>query len=105
MNLAQVLERLHELLNPEKVAFIADKFGISTENSLGIYHKNLKLLTKEIGRDTGLGIELFETGIYEARILCSKICKPTNVTEKMMDSWVTYFDTWGICDSFCMGLF
>jgi len=36
MNLVQVLERLHELSNPEKVAFKAKKFGISTENSLRI---------------------------------------------------------------------
>lgn len=105
MNLTQVLERLHKLSNPEKVIFKAEKFGISTENSLGIYHKNLKLLAKEIGLDTDLGIQLFETGIYEARILCSKISKPTAITEEMMDSWVECFDTWEICDSFCMSLF
>ena len=105
MNLVQVLERLHELSNPEKVAFKAKKFGISTENSLGIYHKDLKLLAKEIGVDTTLGIKLFDTGIYEARILCSKICKPTAITKDMLDSWVVCFDTWEICDSFCMGLF
>lgn len=105
MKFETVISELQKLSNPEKVAFKAKKFGIATENSLGIYHKDLKILAKSIGRDTELGIRLFETGIYEARILCSKICNPKEITVQLMDNWVSYFDTWEICDSFCMELF
>lgn len=105
MILQEVLKRLDGMSNPENVLFKSEKFGISPENSLGIYHKDLKVLAKEIGKNTDLGIQLFETGIYEARILCSKVCKPKEVTEQMMDDWVKSFTTWEICDSFCMQLF
>jgi len=105
MSLAEVLEKLQELSNPEKVSFKAAKFGISPENSLGIYHKDLKILAKKIGVDTELGIALFDSEIYEARILCSKICDPQKITKAMMDAWVKEFTTWEICDSFCMNLF
>ena len=81
------------------------KYGINAEKSLGVYHKDLKVLAKEIGKDTELGIALFNTEIYEARILCSKICKPKEITENLMDTWVKTFTTWEICDSFCMELF
>ncbi len=104
MDLKEVLSKLNALANPDKVVFKAEKFGISPENSLGIYHKDLKQLAKEIGKNTDLGNALFETEIYEARILCSKICNPKEVSEGQLDYWVTQFTTWEICDSFCMEL-
>lgn len=38
MNCSQVIEKLHELANPEKVDFKKKKFGVIANNSLGIYH-------------------------------------------------------------------
>lgn len=105
MTLQQVLKRLKALSDPKKIEIKESKFGIKTENSLGIYHKELKILAKEIGQDNKLAIELYDTGIYEARILCSKIYDPACISEKQMDRWVSHFDNWEICDSFCMGFF
>ncbi|NQY95016.1 MAG: DNA alkylation repair protein, partial [Campylobacteraceae bacterium] len=73
MTLTTVLNRLNELSNPEKIQLKEEKFGIIANNSLGIYHKDLKELAKQIGMDNKLALELFDTNIYEARILCSKI--------------------------------
>lgn len=105
MRLEQVIEKLEGLANPEKVRLKREKFGISADNSLGIYHKDLKLIAKELGQDNELAIQLFETGIYEARILCSKMFKPADITEDLIEEWVRTFENWEICDSFCMGLF
>jgi 3-methyladenine DNA glycosylase AlkD len=105
MNLQQVLERLQAFSNPEKIELKEKKFGITANNSLGIYHQDLKKLAKEIGRDDALALELYETGIYEARILCSKIYLPESITEEQMDRWAGSFENWEICDSFCMGFF
>lgn len=102
--LAQVIERLKALANPDKVLFKEKKFGIISANALGIYHKDLKALAKEIGTDNDLAIALFDTGIYEARILCSKIFKSEDLTEELLEKWVASFENWEICDSFCMGL-
>ena len=105
MTLNKTIERLHKLSNPKKVIFKEKKFGIISNNSLGIYHKDLKLLAKEIGQDNQIALELFDTDIYEARILCSKIYNPSDITEELMEKWVATFENWEICDSFCMGFF
>ena len=105
MNLGQVIKKLELLENSEKVEIKKKKFGINANNSLGIYHKDLKVIAKEIGQDNKLALELYDTGIYEARILCSKIYNPECITEKQMDKWVADFENWEICDSFCMGFF
>jgi len=105
MNIEDIIVRLHALANPEKIKLKEKKFGIYADNSLGIYHQDLKALAKEIGRDNELALALFDSGIYEAKILCSKIYDPVSITEKQMDSWVKEFENWEICDSFCMGFF
>ncbi len=104
MDYRRVMERLQGLANPEKVEFKAKKFGINTSNSLGIYHSDLKVLAKEIGNNDTLALQLFDSGIYEARILASKVFSPKSITSELADKWIQAFDTWEICDSFCMGL-
>ena len=104
MNYEEVIAKLYELQNPEKVTFKTQKFGITAHNSLGIYHKDLKLIAKEIGTNNKLALQLFDSGIYEARILCSKIFRPKDVTEDLLEKWVKTFENWEICDSFCMGI-
>jgi len=105
MNYDQIIARLHELGDPEKIGFKERKFGIISNNALGVYHKDLKELAKQIPRSNTLAVDLFESGIYEARILCSKIFNSKELTENLMENWVKTFENWEICDSFCMGLF
>lgn len=105
MNYNEIIERLYELQDPEKILLKEKKFGIIAHNSLGIYHKDLKIIAKEIGKDNTLAIELFDSGIYEARLLCSKIFHIKDLTEPLMEKWVKTFENWEICDSFSMGLF
>jgi 3-methyladenine DNA glycosylase AlkD len=105
MTYKETIQRLQALENKEKIIFKERKFGIIANNSLGIYHKDLKVMAKEIGQNNELAIQLFDSGIYEARILCSKVFKPKDVTEELMEHWVKTFENWEICDSFCMALF
>lgn len=105
MTYKEVIVRLYALQNADKVAFKENKFGIVSNNALGIYHKELKVMAKEIGADNKLAIQLFESGIYEGRLLCSKIFQPKAVTDKLMEKWVKTFENWEVCDSFSMGLF
>jgi 3-methyladenine DNA glycosylase AlkD len=105
MTLNETISKLNELADAKKVTFKEQKFGIIANNSLGIYHKDLKELAKEIGKDNMLAIQLFDSGIYEARLLCSKIFNPKDITEPLMEKWVQTFENWEICDSFCMAIF
>ena len=105
MTYNEIIEELYELQDADKVAFKEKKFGIISNNSLGIYHKDLRVLAKAIGKDNDLAIQLFDSGIYEARLLCSKMFNPKDVTEDLMERWVVTFENWEVCDSFSMGLF
>jgi len=104
MTLDVVLKKLHNLAQPEKVVFKRQKFGVVAKNAIGIYHKDLKILAKEIGRDDKLAEDLFNTNIYEARLLCSKLYNPKTVTNDLLEQWVITFENWEITDSFAMGL-
>lgn len=105
MSYDEIIAGLYELKDADKVIFKEKKFGIISNNSLGIYHKDLKVIAKKIGQDNDLALKLFDSGIYEGRLLCSKMFNPQDVTEALMEKWVRTFENWEICDSFCMGLF
>lgn len=105
MQFDQILNELKSLSDPEIKAYKAKKFGINSENSWGVYQKDLSALAKKIGKNTSIGVQLFDTNIYDAQLLCAKICRPKEISEEKMENWITFFNTWEICDSFCMQLF
>ncbi len=105
MTVEQIIQHLNQIADPEAIAFKRKKYGIEAHNSLGVYQKEINALAKKLGKDEVLAIELFETGIYECRVLCSKIFPPRNLTAELMETWVTTFENWEICDSFSMILF
>ena len=104
LTLNNALDKLHELSNPEKVLYKQQKFGIIANNAIGVFHKDLKILAKTIGTNNDLANALFDTGIYEARLLCSKLYHPKDITNTLLEKWVVTFENWEITDSFCMGL-
>jgi len=105
MTLSQIIAQLKKQADPEKILLKKTKFGVVSNNALGVYHKDLKELAKRISKNDELAVQLFDTGIYEARLLCSKIFNPKNLTESLIEKWVSTFENWEICDSFCMDLF
>ena len=105
MTYDEIIIKLNSLSNPEKIIFKKERFGIISNNSLGIYHKDLNEIAKKTGKNSELAIKLFDSGIFEARILCSKIYNPKDLTPILMEKWVKTFENWEICDSFSMKLF
>lgn len=98
-----VIEALYDLADCQKIAEREKKFGIISQNALGITHRDLNLIAKEIGKDDDLAHRLFDSGIYEGKLLCAKIHRPKSVTDALCEQWVKVFDNWEICDAFCMG--
>ncbi len=105
MTVEQVLKRLTEMADPEAVIRKEKKFGVVAHEALGIYQKQLNELVQQLPKDNALAVQLFDSGIYEARILCSKMFRPKDLTSELMEKWVVTFENWEICDSFCMALF
>ena len=85
MTLQEVINELNRIANPEKVLFKQKKFGVIANNSIGVYHRDLKVLAKQIGKNNELALKLFDSNIYEYRLLCSKIFNLKDVTNELME--------------------
>lgn len=99
-----VLTRLQALARPDQLEGMA-RFGIAGEGRLGVSIPNLRHLARSLGVNHGLALQLWDTGIPEARILASMIDDPAELTGGQMDRWVTGFGSWDVCDQVCMNLF
>lgn len=104
VRLGAIVGRLRELSNPENVKGMA-RFGINAKNTLGVSIPELRALAKEIGVDHRLALDLWGTGIHEARLLAGFIDDPVLVTEAQMEKWAVEFESWDICDQVCSNLF
>jgi 3-methyladenine DNA glycosylase AlkD len=104
MQANEVLARLKTLESPKDREGMA-RFGINPAHALGISVTKLRVIGKEIGRDHELALELWTTGIHEARLLATIIDDPSLVTKQQMQTWVEDFDSWDLCDQACMNLF
>lgn len=108
MTVSEITEKLKSLENAENVAGMK-RFGIVAKKAFGVSAPVLKTLAKDIKKQIEnrheLALELWETGIHEARIIAYLIDDPSEVSEKQMESWVKDFDNWAICDGTCGHLF
>lgn len=104
MNVDEIVSLLKEQANNDNLAGMK-RFGITVDKALGITMPKLRLLAKKIRKDQELALKLWKTQIHEAQILASLIADPKLVTPQMMDSWVSDFDSWDVCDQACGNLF
>ena len=104
MEVKQVVDRLKSLGDPKAVEGMA-RFGIQSSNSFGVSVPKLRTLAREVGRDHPLALQLWETGLHDARLLATMIDDPEEVTIDQMDRWVRDFDSWDVVDGSCGNLF
>jgi 3-methyladenine DNA glycosylase AlkD len=108
MTVSEIIKKLESLGTPENVTGMA-RYAIKTKKAFGVSAPNLKELAKEIKKQTkdrhSLALELWETGVHEARAIAYLIDDPKKVTSEQMDSWAADFDNWAICDGACGHLF
>jgi 3-methyladenine DNA glycosylase AlkD len=104
VSVEQIIGNLKEKSRPDQLAGMS-RFRMSVENRLGVSVPELRKLAKQIGKNHQLALDLWETGIADARILASMIDMPEKLTDKQMEDWVKDFDSWDVCDQVCMNLF
>ncbi|MFH0852685.1 MAG: DNA alkylation repair protein [bacterium] len=106
MTYEEIIKKLKSLGNPKNVTGMA-RFGLSSKTTvvLGIKKPVMDKMAKAIGKDTELALKLWDSKIYEARVLAALIADPNVLTEKQIDKWISDFDNWGVCDNACMNLF
>jgi 3-methyladenine DNA glycosylase AlkD len=95
------LRRLGTKRNVEGMA----RYGIRAQKVFGVSKPKLDALARKIGKNHVLGLELWSTGIQDAKILAGLISEPGKVTASQMELWVRDFDNWDSCDGTCCHLF
>lgn len=100
----QVIERLKARARPDRLAGMS-KYGMAIEQRLGVSVPELRQIAKEAGKDHRLALELWKTGIPEARIVAAMVGQPEELTEEQMERWVMGINSWDVCDQVCMNLF
>ncbi len=104
MTCDEVIAALQQHADPRAAAGMT-RFGIRSDQVLGIPIPVLRKMARELGKDRALALELWASGLHEARILASMIDDPRLVTEPQMEAWVADFDAWDVCDQVCGNLF
>jgi 3-methyladenine DNA glycosylase AlkD len=99
-----VLDKLRSKARPEQLKGMA-KYGMAVEQRLGVSVPDMRKLAKEIGKDHKLALDLWRTGITEARIVAGMVGDPARLTEEQMEEWVKGINSWDVCDQVCMNLF
>lgn len=104
MQIEMVINELKAQANPANVVGMA-RFGINPSGTLGVPMPALRQLARRYKKQHELALELWRSGIHEARILAGLIDDPAQVTPEQMENWVAEFDSWDVCDQVCGALF
>lgn len=89
-----------------RIADGLSRYGIVTSDRvIGVPMGAIQTVGKSFGRDHALAAALWDTAVYEGRLLCAYIDDPALVTPEQMDRWARDFDNWGTCDTLCFALF
>jgi 3-methyladenine DNA glycosylase AlkD len=81
------------------------RFGIRAKKICGVSKPQLDEIAQRMGKNHDLGLQLWKTGIHDARLLAMLISEPSRVTALQMERWVRDFDNWDVCDGTCCHLF
>lgn len=81
------------------------RYDIPADHALGVGVGAVQKYGKELGRDQALAEALWDTGVYEARLLAAFVGEPAKLTLAGMERWCRDFDNWAIVDTVCFKLF
>jgi 3-methyladenine DNA glycosylase AlkD len=81
------------------------RFGIRAKTVYGVAKPRMDMLARSIGKDHQLALQLWDSGVHDARILAGLVDQAELVTSRQMNRWVRDFDNWDVCDGTCCHLF
>ena len=81
------------------------RYAIPSDHAYGVPVRDIKTLGTKLGRNQPLAVALWDTGVYEARMLVSFVGDPAQLSPAQMDRWCKDFDNWAFCDAMSFSLF
>lgn len=104
MTCRQILSKLEAMGSSANIEGMA-RYGIRPERALGVSMAALRVLSRELGTNQELALELWDAGIHESRLLAALLADPLRVDGELMERWAAQFDSWALCDTTCGSLF
>lgn len=101
VTIPEILETLRAAGSARNIEGMA-RYNIRPAKVFGVPQPVIQELAGKIGRNPSLGVELWDTGVHEARLLALLLVNPLTLTECEIDHWVYQFDSWALCDSTCL---
>jgi 3-methyladenine DNA glycosylase AlkD len=98
------LAELQRLASKKTLAGMA-RYGLPSDKALGVGVGQIQGVAKKLGRSQELAEALWDTDVYEARLLAAFVGEPEKLTLAGMDRWCAGFDNWGVVDTVCFKLF
>lgn len=103
-NSQSIVDQLAAKADPVHRANLGPRYGIEAPTALGVRMADIKAVAKSLGKDQALAEALWDTGVYEARLLASLVAEPKAVTPELANRWRAEFDNWAVCDTVCFNL-
>ena len=94
----QIVAHLEGLRSETNIAGMA-RYGIRTDAALGISNPDMQRIARQVGRDHARAMELWQTGIREARMLALYTAEPGHLTLEEARRWAADFASWEIVDT------
>ncbi|MCF8217605.1 MAG: DNA alkylation repair protein [Bacteroidales bacterium] len=100
----KVIEKLKSLSEPaykEKMS----SFGVRSTYALGVRTPHIRNIAKELGQNHHLAMELWHSGIHEARMLSTMLADADQMSVEDMEQLLDVVYSWDLCDGLCFNLF
>jgi 3-methyladenine DNA glycosylase AlkD len=97
MDVQTVIAALRDRADPSRKPGMA-RVGIDISRALGLSVPDIRGVAKRCGTDHLLALELWRSGIHEARILATLVAEPAALTREEMETWVVDISSWDVCD-------
>lgn len=81
-----------------------ENFGIKNIVSYGLTQPQIKTIAKSIGKNQELALQLWKTGILEARHVAIQIADKKLLNDEWIESWHADLSSWDVVDDFCATL-
>ncbi|MEO9340379.1 DNA alkylation repair protein [Mesorhizobium sp. SB112] len=75
------------------------RVGIRTDTAIGVSNWDLRRVAKQVGRDHSRALELWKSGVRDARVLAIYTAVPRQLTVEQARRWAEGFDSWEIVDA------
>lgn len=95
---ARIAAHLETLRSETNIAGMA-RYGIRTDAALGISNPDMRKIARLVGRDHARAMELWNTGVREARMLALYTAEPGRLTPEEARAWAADFASWEIVDA------